>query len=271
MKLTVLVDNNTFIDQYYIGEPALSFFIEDAETKVLFDTGYSDVCIQNAQALGIQLNQANALAISHGHNDHTGGLRHLMANGLMRQTKLVAHPEAFWEREADGLAIGSPVPEEALSAYFQMALSKTPVSLSPRLTFLGEIPTTYAFEARVPIGQRKNDGLGNWEPDLLPDDTGLVYKGADGLVIITGCSHSGICNIVAYAQAVCGDNQVAAIIGGFHLFDANPQLHQTIAVLQETQVGQLLPCHCVSFSAKAVMHGITPVQEVGVGMVLEWR
>ena len=74
MKLTVLVDNNTYIDQYYLGEPALSFYIEDGTEKILFDTGYSDAFIKNAEQMGIDLGALTYIVLSHGHNDHTRGL-----------------------------------------------------------------------------------------------------------------------------------------------------------------------------------------------------
>ena len=77
MKLTILVDNNTFIDQYYYGEPAVSYYIETEGKKILFDTGYSDVLIRNAELMGIDLKAVDDIVISHSHNDHTRGLQFL--------------------------------------------------------------------------------------------------------------------------------------------------------------------------------------------------
>ena len=77
MKLRVLEDNNTFIDEYYLGEPAVSYYIENENEKILFDTGYSDAFIQNAKKMSIDLNQVQKIVLSHGHNDHTGGLPYL--------------------------------------------------------------------------------------------------------------------------------------------------------------------------------------------------
>ena len=77
MKLTVLVDNNTFIDKYFYGEPGLCFYIEDGTERILLDTGYSDLFIRNAKKLGIDLSSLTKVVISHGHDDHTGGLPHL--------------------------------------------------------------------------------------------------------------------------------------------------------------------------------------------------
>ena len=85
MKLVVLVDNNTFIDQYYLGEPALSIYLENAGQKYLFDTGYSDVYLKNAAAMQLKLDNLDAVIISHGHNDHTGGLAFFSKNKVAPQ------------------------------------------------------------------------------------------------------------------------------------------------------------------------------------------
>ena len=96
-----------------------------------------------------------------------------------------------------------------------------------------------------------------------------VWRREDGLFIITGCSHSGICNIVEYAKKVCGDDRVLGILGGFHLLEDNAQLEETVAFLSGLNMKMLYPCHCVCLQAKAKMLTRMPVTEVGVGMTLE--
>ncbi len=77
MELTVIVDNNTYIDKYFLAEPALSFYMEDAGTRLLFDAGYSDVFLRNVGKMDVELEKLTHIVISHGHNDHTGGLSYL--------------------------------------------------------------------------------------------------------------------------------------------------------------------------------------------------
>ena len=101
------------------------------------------------------------------------------------------------------------------------------------------------------------------------DDSAIVYKGKEGLFIITGCSHSGICNIIEQAKKVCEDERISAVIGGFHLFEDDERLQKTISYLKENQIRDLYPCHCVSLKAKTAMADELNIHEVGVGLKLE--
>ena len=210
MRLTVLTDNTARIDAYYLAEAGVSYYIQDGGKNILFDTGYSDVYVRNAEAMQIDLRQLDMIVFSHGHNDHTGGLRYLPED--IRDIRVLAHPDAFKPKRYDGESIGTPIELALLASRFRLEPSSVPVALTDRLFFLGEIPRTNSFENTAPIGERLFNGI--WESDYVLDDSALVYCGEDGLTIITGCSHSGICNITEYAKAVCGDDRIAGIIGG---------------------------------------------------------
>lgn len=147
MKLTVLIDNNTYIDEYYIGEPALSYYIEDENERLLFDTGYSDAFIRNAQAMNIDLSAISTLILSHGHNDHTGGIKYLMNQYPDCNCRIVAHPDVFKKRIYNELHIGSPLAEKDVKKMMNLHLTKQPVKVSKNITFLGEIPMMNDFEA----------------------------------------------------------------------------------------------------------------------------
>ncbi len=269
MKIKVLVENNTIIDKYYCGEPALSFYIEEENAKILFDVGYSDLFLSNADKLHININELSHIVVSHGHNDHTGGFKYLFDSCDLPKTTIIAHPYTFKEKIYDGENISSPMSEEQLSNHCKLILSKEPIDITQNLIYLGEIPNYFDFEQRKVVGQQKING--NFQDDLLTDDTALAYKNENGIHIITGCSHSGICNIIEYAKKVCGDNRIASVIGGFHLLDITPKLEKTIEYLKENNINELYPCHCVSFKARAEMNKFLNVIEVGVGMEITWR
>lgn len=265
MKLTVLTDNNTYIDQYYLGEPALCFYIEDEDRKILFDTGYSNVFLRNAEKMHIDLDEIQTIAFSHGHNDHTGGLAYYLKE--KRSVKIVAHPDTFLRRGDETGEIGSPLSEETISQKCELLLSREPVRLSNNLLWLGEIPETVAFEKRLPIGRILKDG--NWIEDKIIDDTALVCEKEDGIFIISGCSHSGICNIIEYARKITGKETVLGVIGGFHLLKENDRLFQTAKWLKENDIHSLYPCHCVSLGARIALAKEIPIHEVAVGMSIE--
>lgn len=182
MKLKVLVDNNTYIDEYYYGEPAVSYYIEDEGIRLLFDAGYSHIFLKNSVGLGVDLKDINAIVISHGHDDHTGGLKYYFEQNYKNYISIIAHPDAFKEKTVENLRICSPILEEELREKCNLILSKEPKIVSTHITFLGEIPRTNNFENTKPIGRQ---AFGKTLiKDYLMDDTALVYKSEKGIYII---------------------------------------------------------------------------------------
>ena len=279
LSLTALVDNTTLTDHDLCGEAGLSFFIETSGKKILFDTGLSRLFLTNAEKMGIRLQDLDFLILSHGHIDHTGGLaalaRHLtgaLPEGCPpRVPQLLAHPRCFWPKEKDGRKNGSVVSEGDIHREFPANLSAKPVWITENLVFLGEIPRRFAFE-QGDTGKRKiHKPDGSIEPDNLVDDTGLAFCSAQGLVIITGCSHAGICNITEYAREVCGERRVTDIIGGLHLISPEPKrFAKTGKYLNRRHLNSLHACHCTSLLSKIALAEYCPVKEVGTGMKIEW-
>ncbi|MCD4743205.1 MAG: MBL fold metallo-hydrolase [Desulfobacteraceae bacterium] len=276
MQLTVLVDNNTLIDRYFLAEPGLSFLIEDEDLSVLFDMGYSDIFIRNAQKMGKNLTSLDYIVLSHSHLDHTWGiepyLRYLtelaIENHPFSRPALVAHPESLTGVSADGLReIGSLISKERLAKHFDLHLSKEPQFLTEHLIFLGEIPRTNDFEGTLPFGRKD----GSNEDDIVIEDSALVYKTPNGLVIITGCSHAGICNIIDYAKKVCKDQRILDIIGGFHLLSPpKRQLKGTISYFKNLHPTMVHACHCTDLSSKIALSSVVNIEEVGVGLSLQY-
>ena len=157
--------------------------------------------------------------------------------------------------------------KEQLSKLCKLNLTKEPIQVTEHITYLGEIPISNDFEPRYTIGKSVNNG--EKTEDNLEEDSAIVYKANDGLFIITGCSHSGICNIIEYAKKVCNDNRILGVIGGFHLFDNDDRLKNTINYLKDNNIKYLYPCHCVSLTAKVEMAKQLKINEVGVGLEIE--
>lgn len=276
MQLTVLVDNHTLIDRYLVGEPGISLLVRDADVTVLLDVGYSDAFLVNARKLGRNLGEVDYVALSHGHLDHTWGLEPLaryytelaIEKIPHRRPTLVAHPDTFVSVSDDEFPeFGSLMSVEKLAKHFRLQLSVEPQRVGERLVYLGQIPRVNDFEGRRVFGRKDGQDRG----DLVPEDSALVYCSVDGLVVMTGCAHAGICNTIEYAKAVCGDSRVADIVGGLHLMSPAPeQLEGTLAYLQQLRPRRLHACHCTDLRSKIALAGVVPLEEVGCGTVLEY-
>lgn len=235
MNIHVLVENHGNTE--FEGEHGLSLFLEIGELKVLFDTGQSSLFIKNAVKMGIDVNSAHFVVLSHGHYDHGNGLDYLI------DKELVCHVGSFVDRyrKKDNAPIGLPLSLQEAQKRFTLRLSSAPMELHPNVYFMGEIDRKYTFE--TPAAFSYLDG-GSDDPIL--DDSAIVIKTELGNVIITGCSHSGICNIVRQAIFITGDVRTYAVFGGFHLKDVNEQVKQTVKVLEDSGVKYIYPVHCTS-------------------------
>lgn len=264
MKITVLMDNYTYIDQYYLGEPAAAYLLETGEKTILLDAGYSAFTLENARRMGIDLEKVTDVVISHGHNDHTGGLLPFLA-ARKGPVNIHLHGDALLPKRCDGLDVGIPFDPALLPPTAKLCLSDVPKALAENVLFLGEIPRVNPLEAPA-VGETKR--LGVFEPDYLLDDTALAITTADGLFLLTGCSHAGICNMVQYALSLTGETRIAGILGGLHLFETDAQAEFVLERLGELGVKKLYPCHCTSLAVKNLLASRFDVAEVGVGFTL---
>ena len=241
MQLTVLSENTA--GKNCRAEHGLSYLIE-ADKTILFDTGASDLFIQNAQKLNIDLNQVGIVVLSHGHYDHTDGL------SFLKNKKLVCHPDTFISRyRANNTPLGIKMSYEEASAVFDITTSREPIRLSEQIWFLGEVPRLNDFEAKETVFK-----LGDGTDDFVMDDSGLAIIENDGLIVISGCAHAGICNTVDHAIKVTGQKKVKAVLGGFHLQKNDELTRKTIDYLKQLGVQQLIPSHCTMLPALAAFY-----------------
>jgi 7,8-dihydropterin-6-yl-methyl-4-(beta-D-ribofuranosyl)aminobenzene 5'-phosphate synthase len=279
MKLTILTDNNVLQSKNFLGEHGLSFYIKADNKKILFDTGYSDVFIKNALKMGINLLDLDYIVFSHGHYDHTWGLSHYLSyytsslkqGHTVKRPVILTHPDTFNEKFDEKLGeIGCQFSIKKLTKNFDIQLSKEPVWITENLVFLGEIPRINDFEAKEPIEKvYKNNTV---EDDYLTEDSALAFKTDNGVVLITGCSHSGICNIVEHAKTVCDNLSVIDIIGGFHLVHSEQKrIIKTADYLSKLHLDSIHPCHCTDFRSKIVLSKYLKLEDTGVGLMVEYK
>lgn len=253
-----MADNNTITDKYYLGEPAFSLYLEVYDKKILFDTGYSDVFLKNAQIAGIDLTKVDFIVLSHGHNDHTGGLRFLSDNA--KNAKIIACDGVFEQRYDEEGEFGSFLSEEEVIENFAIEYKNEPFCITENVFFLGKIPRLNNLEAKEPIGFLKKTD----EPDFVEEDSALVLKTQKGLVVITGCAHSGIMNICEYAKKVCKNDKIHSIIGGLHLKSASKEKFDgTVEYIKKLNLHSLHACHCTGFEAQCLLRDY--LKETGSG------
>jgi len=278
MKLKVLIDNNTLIDRYFIGEPGVSYYLEADGLKILFDLGYSRAFMENGTKMGVNFSDIDVIVLSHSHLDHTWGmaslLKHfkeaLMEGKTYKRPKLIAHPDIFIPRSFNGMdEFGMTMSFDKVFKYMDSKLSKEPIWITDNLVFLGEIPRLNNFESQESIGKIFVDQ--ELTEDFSMDDSALCYKSENGLTIITGCSHSGICNIMNYAKEICGDDRIWDVIGGFHLQNpSESQLKGTLDYFSKSGIKEIHACHCTDLMSKIKLSSVVDVLEVGVGLELNY-
>ena len=279
MKISVLVDSNTLALRYFKAEWGISLLIEEEKHKILFDVGYSGIFIENAYKMNKHFWDLDYLIFSHAHLDHTWGLSELiklftqatMENINYKIPTLIAHPHIFLHRELGSIKeVGLMVSEEQVKRHFNVKLSIDPIWITERLVFLGEIKRKNDFEAKIPVG--KIDGKNGKEDDYVLDDSALAYRSTEGLVIITGCSHSGICNIIEQAKEVCKEDKIIDVVGGFDLLNPNRhQLEGTLDYFKKLQLEELHTCHCTDLHSRIALSKVSNLKEVGVGLTLNYN
>jgi 7,8-dihydropterin-6-yl-methyl-4-(beta-D-ribofuranosyl)aminobenzene 5'-phosphate synthase len=233
----------------------------DSVRNILFDFGFSaHGAAFNADALGLDLTAVEAMVLSHGHMDHFGGLEQLAERIGKKGIELVLHPTAFRKlryvkvSEENKINLPSLSREKIDNAGVSVVEHKEPrMLLDDYLLFLGEIPKKTEFERGFPRMHYDEDGNEKWDP--IEDDTGIIaHVKGKGLVILSGCAHSGIVNTVKYAQEVSGIDQLYVVMGGFHLTGADfePIIEPTTEALKVLNPQYIVPTHCTG--RKAIVH-----------------
>jgi 7,8-dihydropterin-6-yl-methyl-4-(beta-D-ribofuranosyl)aminobenzene 5'-phosphate synthase len=253
LRITVLAEN-TAGGPDVLAEHGLAFWIEADDRRILFDTGQGRVLKHNAKTLGVDLESAEIVALSHGHFDHTGGLNRIADH--LGNVSVYAHPLAFeakWSRLKDGTvrAIGAPVPGAAAIIEHVRAFipTKEPHKLIDGVWLTGEIPRCNDFED---TGGDFYLDAGCTILDPLLDDQAMFVETPRGVVVLLGCAHAGLVNTLDYIAKLSGQSRVHAVLGGMHLLTApENRLAQSIESLRRFGVEVVGASHCTGHRAVA--------------------
>jgi 7,8-dihydropterin-6-yl-methyl-4-(beta-D-ribofuranosyl)aminobenzene 5'-phosphate synthase len=250
--VTMLVDN-TVHQRGLKAEHGLAFHIQFGRRRVLFDTGQSDLLLCNAALLEVNLRQLDAIVLSHGHNDHCGGLK--AAWPQSPACALHLHPaavEAKFSANAEGPArfIGMPDDaQETVRAAATVVWTRGMTEVVPGVFATGKIPRRTDFED---VGGRFFLDAECRRPDPLVDDQALFFESADGWVVLLGCAHAGAVNTLLEVERMTGGKRIHAVLGGMHLANASPErLAATVESLRQRDIGLLAPAHCTGCAAQA--------------------
>jgi len=249
MKVTILFENHGGFKKGLWGGHGFSALVEHKEYRILVDTGVSgEILLKNMNALGIGPADIDYLFLTHGHYDHTGGLKALLEARGGKNLMIIAHPEIFVRRVAlkpHLRNIGLPFKRrelEELGAEF--ILTRDPVQIVEGIYSSGEIERITWDRA---VGYRIENG--KLVKDEVKDDISLILDSGDSIAVITGCGHSGIINIAMHAQKLM-DKPVKVLIGGSHLIGAEPKLlKETVKKLKDMKVEKIYAGHCTGFEA----------------------
>jgi len=255
LQITVLIDDHRG-EAELEAEHGLALWLETAAGAVLFDTGAGPKAAANARRLGVSLEGAETVVLSHGHHDHTGGLATVLDEA--RYAQVVAHPGVVlprWSRRSGGQVVAIGMPRGASRALAacaaRTAWTTDHLELVPGVHVTGTIP-------------RRRDDEGPAEAffldpgttigDPLPDDQALWIETTEGPVIVVGCAHSGLLATLDRVAELRGDERVRAVVGGMHLLHAGAErLEHTVAELERRRVGIVAPGHCTGTQASALL------------------
>jgi len=256
VSITILVENTTPVPNL-IGEYGFSCLITVDGRNLLFDTGSDQALFHNSKALGIKLEDIEDVMISHGHFDHTGALLPLLAQ--YGKKKIYAHSRLLLTRlfplnNGKLKKIGSPFSDQELKQAGAEFIFRDEFSeIMPGVYISGEIPRSNDFEDTG--GDFQVEDNGQIQSDKLQDDMALIIDHPEGLIIVSGCAHSGVINTITHATHMTGKTKILAYIGGTHLLNASSgRIDKTVAALQALDITKLIVAHCTGFYAAARLY-----------------
>lgn len=253
IRITTLVEN-TASRRGVLAEWGLCMHIQAGGHRILMDTGAGPCAVvHNANVMGIDLRRVDTIVLSHGHYDHTGGLAAVL-QAMGKPVNVIAHP-AVWDRKCSRKVdpdspsyCGIPYRRDELERLgARFVLTDAPTRIGDDMLVSGLEPMTTDFEAADTVMCIRQDN--GYMPDPLADDQSLYLRTDRGLVVVAGCAHRGIVNVIRHGLDLTGQNRVYLVLGGTHLQPApEAQVDSTIAALKELKVQWIGVSHCTGLA-----------------------
>lgn len=273
LKITVLMDDKGSEQLALINEHGLSMWVEYNGVKLLFDFGSTSHPLCNAEKLGIDISSADYMLCSHAHYDHAGGFIDIMKLGIAK--KLITG-KCFWEEKYgfNGVKytyLGTGFTKDDLKKYGIEHIECADIlEIVPGCYVLGSFKRRFDFE-KIPqrFVKRAADGFVS---DSFDDEICLAFDTAKGLVVLVGCSHPGILNILTDVHDRLGKN-IAAVFGGTHLMEADDErIAFTLAEMKKLGVGINGFSHCSGHAVHAAMDKDSTIKacHLATGDVIEF-
>jgi 7,8-dihydropterin-6-yl-methyl-4-(beta-D-ribofuranosyl)aminobenzene 5'-phosphate synthase len=252
IRITVLSENTVY-RRGLRAEHGLSFWIDTNDKKILFDTGQSDLLLHNAKALQIDLAQADAIVLSHGHYDHVGGLPAVL--DVAPQARVYFHPMVLEPKFSGSngkvreVGVTSALRDRLVGQIKNGKGTYTAVGTSvlPGVTVTGQIPRVSGFEdtgGRFFLDKKRT------KTDDLLDDQALFLEANWGLIVVLGCAHAGVVNTLEHIRQLEPDRKVHAVLGGMHLVNADQtRIEKTIDAFRRFGIERIGPAHCTGRQA----------------------
>lgn len=252
MKFRFLAENKTE-SPLCTAEHGLSIYIETHGYKLLFDTGASKMFADNAKQLDIDLSRIEALIISHGHYDHTGGVPVFCQQNA--KASIYMHKDGF--RESYGLK-GDDMEKQSCGIRWteqERNVIKPRIHLTDRLLWISDdiVVSGYIPNQGDGILREKfyvKNSNGTFEEDSMSHEQILVVREVKGIYVFSGCSHKGIIPAIEYAKEIFPGEQIAGLIGGMHLYSADEKTRAAvIEQVRNYDIDMIVPVHCTGMEA----------------------